>query len=101
MIRLYNGHWLRIIKKMNFFYSENLTWDNACCIVFLVVRSGGLPKGYDNLAKNISIKENNIMPEKMKEIIAEQLSIDASEIELTSNFKEDLENGSCSRCRYS
>ncbi len=31
------------------------------------------------------------MPEKMKEIIAEQLSIDASEIELTSNFKEDLE----------
>lgn len=31
------------------------------------------------------------MPEKMKEIIAEQLNIDASEIELTSNFKEDLE----------
>ena len=31
------------------------------------------------------------MPEKMKEIIAEQLSIDASEIALTSNFKEDLE----------
>ena len=31
------------------------------------------------------------MPEKMREIIAEQLSVDASEIELTSNFKEDLE----------
>lgn len=30
------------------------------------------------------------MLEKMKEIIAEQLSVDASEIELTSNFKEDL-----------
>lgn len=31
------------------------------------------------------------MPERMKEIIAEQLSVDASEIELSSNFKEDLE----------
>lgn len=31
------------------------------------------------------------MPEKMREIIAEQLSVDASEIELSSNFKEDLE----------
>lgn len=30
------------------------------------------------------------MLEKMKEIIAEQLSVDASEIELSSNFKEDL-----------
>ncbi len=30
------------------------------------------------------------MLEKMKEIIAEQLSVDESEIELTSNFKEDL-----------
>ncbi len=30
------------------------------------------------------------MLEKMKEIIAEQLSVDQSEIELTSNFKEDL-----------
>lgn len=30
------------------------------------------------------------MFEKMKEIIAEQLSVDESEIELTSNFKEDL-----------
>ncbi len=30
------------------------------------------------------------MLEKMKEIIAEQLSVDASEIELTSNFKDDL-----------
>ncbi|MCM1180833.1 MAG: acyl carrier protein [Clostridium sp.] len=30
------------------------------------------------------------MLEKMKEIIAEQLSVDAGEIELTSNFKEDL-----------
>ena len=31
------------------------------------------------------------MPDKMKEIIAEQLSVDVSEIELTSDFKEDLE----------
>lgn len=30
------------------------------------------------------------MLEKMKEIIAEQLSVDESEIELTSDFKEDL-----------
>lgn len=30
------------------------------------------------------------MLEKMKEIIAEQLSVDQNEIELTSNFKEDL-----------
>ncbi len=30
------------------------------------------------------------MFEKMKEIIAEQLNVDESEIELTSNFKEDL-----------
>ena len=30
------------------------------------------------------------MLEKMKEIIAEQLSVDESEIELTSKFKEDL-----------
>ncbi len=30
------------------------------------------------------------MLEKLKEIIAEQLSVDESEIELTSNFKEDL-----------
>ena len=30
------------------------------------------------------------MLEKMKEIIAEQLSVDGSEIELSSNFKEDL-----------
>lgn len=30
------------------------------------------------------------MFEKMKEIIAEQLSVDESEIELTSNFKDDL-----------
>lgn len=30
------------------------------------------------------------MLEKMKEIIAEQLSVDESEIELTSSFKDDL-----------
>lgn len=30
------------------------------------------------------------MLEKLREIIAEQLSVDQSEIELTSNFKEDL-----------
>ena len=30
------------------------------------------------------------MLEKMKEIVAEQLSCDASEVELTTNFKEDL-----------
>lgn len=40
---------------------------------------------------NLEIKEITTMPEKMREIIAEQLSVDASEIELTSNFKEDLE----------
>lgn len=31
------------------------------------------------------------MPDKMREIIAEQLSVDVSEVSLTSNFKEDLE----------
>ena len=31
------------------------------------------------------------MPDKMKEIIAEQLNVDISEIELTSDLKEDLE----------
>lgn len=30
------------------------------------------------------------MLEKMKEIVAEQLSCDASEVEMTTNFKEDL-----------
>lgn len=30
------------------------------------------------------------MPEKMKEIIAEQLSVDVSEINLETSFKEDL-----------
>ncbi len=30
------------------------------------------------------------MLEKLKEIVAEQLSVDAGEVELTSNFKEDL-----------
>ena len=30
------------------------------------------------------------MLEKMKEIIAEQLSVDESEIELSSNFKDDV-----------
>ncbi|MBR1599427.1 MAG: acyl carrier protein [Lachnospiraceae bacterium] len=30
------------------------------------------------------------MLERMKEIIAEQLSVDESEIELSSNFKDDL-----------
>ena len=30
------------------------------------------------------------MLEQMKEIIAEQLSVDESEIELSSNFKDDL-----------
>lgn len=34
--------------------------------------------------------ESNTMLEKMKEIIAEQLSVDESEIELSSNFKDDL-----------
>ena len=31
------------------------------------------------------------MLEKMKEIIAEQLNVDAATIELSSNFKEDLD----------
>ena len=30
------------------------------------------------------------MLEKMKEIIAEQLNVDENEVELSSNFKEDL-----------
>ena len=30
------------------------------------------------------------MLEKMKEIVAEQLSCDASEVELSTNFKDDL-----------
>ncbi|MBE5945128.1 MAG: acyl carrier protein [Lachnospiraceae bacterium] len=30
------------------------------------------------------------MFEKLKDIIAEQLSVDASDIELTTNFKDDL-----------
>lgn len=30
------------------------------------------------------------MLEKMREIIAEQLSVDQSEVELSSNFKDDL-----------
>lgn len=30
------------------------------------------------------------MPEKMKEIIAEQLSVDVSEISLETSFKDDL-----------
>lgn len=30
------------------------------------------------------------MLEKLKEIIAEQLSVDAGEVELSSNFKDDL-----------
>jgi acyl carrier protein len=38
----------------------------------------------------INRKGESIMFEKMKEIIADQLSVDASEVELTSNFKEDL-----------
>jgi acyl carrier protein len=38
----------------------------------------------------INRKGESIMFEKMKEIIAEQLSVEASEIELTSNFKDDL-----------
>lgn len=45
----------------------------------------------DTETQNLELKEITTMPEKMREIIAEQLSVDASEIELTSNFKEDLE----------
>ena len=36
------------------------------------------------------VKGDSIMLEKMKEIIAEQLNVDESEVELSSNFKEDL-----------
>lgn len=42
------------------------------------------------VAKKNKIKESSIMLEKMKEIIAEQLSVEVGEIELTSNFKDDL-----------
>jgi acyl carrier protein len=36
------------------------------------------------------LKGEVFMLEKLREIIAEQLSVDESEIDLTSNFKEDL-----------
>jgi acyl carrier protein len=36
------------------------------------------------------MKGKNKMFEKMKEIVAEQLSCDASEVELSTNFKDDL-----------
>lgn len=36
-------------------------------------------------------KENRNMLEKIKEIVADQLGIDEDDIELESNFKEDLE----------
>ena len=42
------------------------------------------------VTKKNKIKESSIMLEKMKEIIAEQLSVEVGEIELTSNFKDDL-----------
>ena len=35
-------------------------------------------------------KGEYVMLEKMKEIVAEQLSCDASEVELSTNFKDDL-----------
>lgn len=39
---------------------------------------------------NFLEKGETIMLERMKEIIAEQLNVEASEIKLTTNFKEDL-----------
>lgn len=59
-----------------------------------------LDKSYNNVytlnvkifynQKFIEIKGDKSMLEKMKEIVAEQLSCDASEVEMTTNFKEDL-----------
>lgn len=46
--------------------------------------------GRDAVDRQYRIKGDKNMFEKMKEIIAEQLSVDESEIELTSNFKDDL-----------
>lgn len=43
-----------------------------------------------NISKTI-IKEKITMFEKIKEIVADQLGIDAEDIKLESNFKEDLE----------
>jgi acyl carrier protein len=40
--------------------------------------------------KRITKKEKKIMLEKMREIIAEQLSVDAETITEASSFKEDL-----------
>ena len=42
------------------------------------------------VTKKNKIKESSMRLEKMKEIIAEQLSVEVGEIELTSNFKDDL-----------
>ena len=72
-----------ILLKIHIFYKENLTSNISCCIFFLIVR-------VREMTSNKYLKENSNMLEKMKEIIAEQLSVDASEIELSSNFKEDL-----------
>ena len=45
---------------------------------------------FDNETIFMRRKEMKIMLEKMKEIIAEQLNVDESEVELTSSFKDDL-----------
>ena len=50
-------------------------------------RAGKLKQGDINFNQK---KENNIMLEKMKEIIADQLSVDADSITEASSFKEDL-----------
>ena len=42
------------------------------------------------LIQNMYFKGEYVMLEKMKEIVAEQLSCDASEVELSTNFKDDL-----------
>lgn len=46
--------------------------------------------GIGIFAKNISKKENKVMLEKMKEIIAEQLSVEEEIVTESSSFKEDL-----------
>jgi acyl carrier protein len=56
-------------------------------------RGTGRKLSINNLIKNISTKkkkETRDMLEKMKEIIADQLSVDADSITESSSFKDDL-----------
>jgi acyl carrier protein len=48
------------------------------------------PKTAFRKSKTYQVKETKTMLEKMKEIIAEQLSVDAESITEASSFKDDL-----------